>query len=53
MFLSNVLVVDAASVNEVRTPVLVQRFMVLRTSVLEGRATQPRVGRLKNIQIER
>ena len=37
-----VLVVDAASADEFRTTVLAQRFVVFRTSVLEGRATQQR-----------
>jgi len=42
MFANAVLVVDAASADEFRTPVLAQRFVVFRTSVFEGRATQQR-----------
>jgi len=43
MFANAVLVVDAASADEFRTTVLAQRFVVFRTSVLEGRATQHRL----------
>jgi len=42
IFANAVLVVDAASADEFRTIVLAQRFVVFRTSVLEGRATQQR-----------
>ena len=48
---NTVLVVDAASADEFRTTVLAQRFVVFRTSVLEGRATQQRRYRLKSKEV--